>query len=91
MRVFCIYPRGVLTKRVFLLPADRGSKMEERYLRLKQLVGSKKEGIPPMIPVAKSTIWEWVKAGKFPAPVKLGQATTCWRLSDIQRFLESGV
>jgi prophage regulatory protein len=65
--------------------------MEERMLRLKQIIGDKKDGIPPMIPVSRSTIWQWVKDGKFPAPVKLGQATTCWKMSSVQQFIESGV
>ncbi len=45
--------------------------------------------IPALIPVSKSTWWAGVKSGKFPAPLKLGPKTTCWRLSDIRTLIES--
>lgn len=61
--------------------------MEERFLRLKQIVGDKKQGIEPLIPIAKSTWWLMVKNGAAPQPVKLGPSTTCWRLSDVQDFI----
>lgn len=58
--------------------------MEEKMLRMKQIL--------EMIPVQRSTIWIWTKEGRFPQPVKLGQATVCWRLSDVQQFIDkSGV
>ena len=45
--------------------------------------------IPALIPVSKSTWWAGVKSWRFPAPVKLGPKTTCWRLSDIHTLIES--
>lgn len=42
-----------------------------------------------LIPVSKSTWWLWVRQGKAPAPVKLGERTTCWRQSDILALIES--
>lgn len=41
-----------------------------------------------LIPVSKSTWWAGVKTGRFPAPVKLGPRTTCWRLSDIENLIK---
>ena len=35
---------------------------------------------------AKSTIWYWVRTGRFPKPVKFG-AITAWRTSDVMAFL----
>lgn len=63
--------------------------MQEQLLRLNQIIGDKKKGIPPMVPVSRSTVWAWVKEGKFPAPIKLGPSTTCWKLSDIQQFIQA--
>lgn len=40
------------------------------------------------LPIAKSTLWLWVKQGKFPAPVRLGSRVTCWREPDVDRFIE---
>jgi prophage regulatory protein len=42
-----------------------------------------------IIPVGRSTWWAGVASGRFPAPVKLGPKTTCWRIEDIQKFLDS--
>jgi len=41
-----------------------------------------------MVPITDATLWRWVKAGKFPAPLKLGPGTTAWRLSDVKRWAE---
>lgn len=61
------------------------------FLRIWQIVGDKKANPPvePLIPVGKSTWWQGVKSGKFPQPVKLGARTTAWRVSDIQKLMES--
>tara|TARA_Y100000294_G_scaffold7172_2_gene7029 strand:- start:616 stop:831 length:216 start_codon:yes stop_codon:yes gene_type:complete len=58
------------------------------FLRLRQIVGDKTQGIPPIIPVSKSTWWAGVASGKFPKPVKLGPATTAWRAEDIQALIK---
>ena len=51
------------------------------YSRLQQLL--------PYLPIAKSTVEDWVKKGKFPAPVKLSKTVTAWRNSDIHAWLDS--
>ena len=40
------------------------------------------------IPVSKSTWWQGVRDGRFPAPVKLGPKTTVWRVEDILALIE---
>lgn len=52
-------------------------------MRLSQIVGDKRKGIPPVVPISKSTWWAGVKAGRFPKPIKLGPRTTAWRVEDI--------
>lgn len=42
----------------------------------------------PFLPIAKSTVWQWVKIGKFPQPIKLSGNVTVWRNSDIHDWLE---
>jgi prophage regulatory protein len=63
------------------------------YLRLPQIVGDAKAQppIPAIIPVSKSTWWAGVKAGRFPAPVKLGPRITAWRVEDIRTLIERTV
>lgn len=40
-----------------------------------------------VIPVGKSTWWTGVKAGKYPAPIKLGANTTVWKVEDIHALI----
>ena len=60
------------------------------FLRLSQIVGNPKAvpPIPAIYPVGRSTWWQGVKAGRFPAPVKLGPKTTAWRVEDIRKLLD---
>jgi predicted DNA-binding transcriptional regulator AlpA len=54
---------------------------ENRLLRVKQVL--------ELVPVSKSSWWAGVKSGKYPASVKLGERTTCWRLSEIMALIEA--
>lgn len=60
---------------------------ESGFLRQSQIIGDKKRGIPPIIPVCKSTWWAGVKSGIYPAPVKLSARTTAWRVEDIRALI----
>ena len=60
---------------------------ETGLVRLSQILGDKKKGIPPIIPVSKSTWWAGVKAGRYPKPIKLGERTTCWNVDDIRGLI----
>jgi hypothetical protein len=62
---------------------------ETGFLRLKQIIGDPKAGIPPIIPVQKSCWWDGVKSGRFPKPVKLGPRVTVWRVEDIRALIAS--
>lgn len=39
--------------------------------------------------ISRSTIWRWLKQGRFPQPIKLGAASTRWRLSDLEDWERS--
>ncbi|MEB6681145.1 helix-turn-helix transcriptional regulator [Acinetobacter lwoffii] len=41
-----------------------------------------------LLGVSDKTIWNWVKRGEFPAPVKLSPTVTVWRLSDVQAWMK---
>ena len=62
---------------------------ETGFLRLSQIIGNPDKGIPPLIPVKKSTWWAGVKTGRFPQPVKLGPRVTAWRVEDLRTFIAS--
>ena len=53
------------------------------FLRLKQIVGDKRRGIEPLIPVSASSWWDGCKRGIYPRPLKLSKNTTVWKKSDV--------
>lgn len=58
------------------------------YLRLWQILGCPKTGAPPLVPVSKSTWWDGVRSGRFPAPTRaLGGRIAAWRAEDIRALL----
>lgn len=60
------------------------------FLRLKDIIGDRKTGIRPLIPVSKSTWWAGVKSGRYPAPTRaLGPRITAWNAVDIRGLIES--
>jgi predicted DNA-binding transcriptional regulator AlpA len=65
---------------------------ETGYVRLPQIIGDRNATppIPPIIPVSKSTWWDGVRSGRYPAPVRtLGRRITAWRVEDIRAFINA--
>jgi predicted DNA-binding transcriptional regulator AlpA len=52
----------------------------EGYVRLPQVLA--------VIPVGKTSWWNGVKSGKYPAPVKLSPRCTAWKVEDIRALIE---
>jgi hypothetical protein len=59
------------------------SQTQITFLRLSNIIGNPAKGIPPIIPVSKSTWWAGVAEKRFPAPLKLSPGVTVWRSQDI--------
>ena len=36
-----------------------------------------------------TTIWEWVRAGRFPKPFKLSATVTVWRAVEVAAWIEA--
>lgn len=51
----------------------------QRYMREKQVLSS--------VPIARSTLWRWVKAGRFPKPIRLSAGVTVWRGEEVDAFV----
>lgn len=62
---------------------------ETGLLRLSQIIGdaNAQPPIPALIPVSITTWKRGVKAGHFPAPVKLGPRAVAWRVEDIRALM----
>lgn len=52
------------------------------YVRLAQLLGPRGP-----VPISRSTLFVYVRDGRFPAPVKLGPRITAWRVEDINAWM----
>lgn len=44
-------------------------------------------GIRQLVPISKTSMWRWRKAGAFPVPVRLGSRRVAWRASDIAKWI----
>ena len=42
-----------------------------------------------ILPMGETTIWDKVRAGEFPQPVKLSGRITAWRIEDVQEWMRS--
>jgi len=62
---------------------------ETGFLRIWQIIGSKKKNTPALIPIGRTTFLNGVKSGKFPKHVKLGERTVAWRVEDIRKLVMS--
>jgi hypothetical protein len=62
---------------------------ETGFVRERDLVGDAKKAIRGIIPFSHATLWRKVKAEQFPAPVKLSENVTAWRVEDVRNWLAS--
>lgn len=59
---------------------------ETGFLRLPQIIGDRKAGIPPIIPVSRSSFLRGCKDGRYPKSIKLGPGTTVWTVESIRAY-----
>lgn len=50
------------------------------YLRMKDLI--------MYLTLSQSSIWRKVRAGEFPQPIKLSEAVTAWKTSDVRAWMK---
>lgn len=67
---------------------DTKTILETGFLRVSQIVGNPKRGIPAIIPISRTSWWKGVKNGRFPKPIQLGPKTVVWRVEDIRKLIE---
>jgi prophage regulatory protein len=64
--------------------------MVQTFIRINQLVGAPalktRPALKGRLPIHRNTLWRWVAAGQFPAPIKLSPGVTAWRLSDVEAW-----
>lgn len=52
---------------------------------LERLIGRKEALI--LIGISNATLWRWIKAGRFPAPLKIGKKKVAWRSSVLAAWI----
>lgn len=50
---------------------------------------ARRHQVEALVQLSRSSIYAAVKAGTFPAPVRIGARAVAWRLSDIEQWLEA--
>lgn len=62
----------------------------EAHARVMPLEGFIRQSalIPNIVPFSAATLWRKVKSKDFPAPVKLSERVTAWRLQDVREWLQ---
>jgi predicted DNA-binding transcriptional regulator AlpA len=61
---------------------------ETGFLRLTQITGDPKRGIPGILPIASSTWLEGVRLGRYPQPYRFPKNIVAWRVEDIRQMIE---
>lgn len=57
------------------------------YVKLLQIIGDAKRGIPAVIPVSRATWWRGMLSGKYPVGVLHGPRTRVWDVKEIRALL----
>lgn len=60
----------------------------DALLRIWQIVGSKKKGVPALLPVCRTVFLERVKSGDYPPGIHLSPKITAWYYSDIMALIK---
>jgi predicted DNA-binding transcriptional regulator AlpA len=61
----------------------------ESLLRIYHILGDRKRGIVPIIPVSRATWYAGIKTGRYPKPTHLSNGVSVWRRSDIEALCKN--
>ena len=63
---------------------------DSAFIREAQLVQSpKRPAAPAPLPFSAPTLWRKVKASTFPAPYKLSERVTAWKVGDVRAWINA--
>lgn len=68
--------------------SQHDSQQADAYMRITQILGDKRRGIAPVIPVSPATWWRGCRTGRFPPPIKLSPGVTVWKRSAVMALVE---
>ena len=70
------------------LQPNQSQQVSDGFLRIWNIIGDKKQNIPALLPISRSSFLNGVKSGKYPKPYKLGERKVGWRVQDIYALLD---
>lgn len=50
---------------------------------------ARRRQVEQLVQLSRSTIYAAVKAGTFPAPVRIGARAVAWRVSEVEQWLDA--
>jgi predicted DNA-binding transcriptional regulator AlpA len=59
----------------------------ERLLRLADVIGDRKKGIPGLIPMSRSKFYELIKCGIMPPPLHIG-CNSYWKRNSVMAVID---
>jgi prophage regulatory protein len=60
---------------------------ETGFIRVSQLIGCRRRGLVPILPISRSCLYAWIREGRWPAPQKLGSKVIAWPSSQVREAL----
>jgi prophage regulatory protein len=58
------------------------------FLRLSDIIGHRKKGIPALLPISRSAWYSGIQKGLYPPPVKLSERTSAWPVNLIIELIK---
>lgn len=71
-----------------LAPAQSGAPTTATYGALPATGFVRLSDLRPILPFSDSTLWRRVRNKTFPAPLKLSEKITCWRVEEVRLWLD---
>ena len=59
--------------------------MPSKVIRLADIATTKQKS--GLLPVSPTTVWRWVREGRFPKPFKLSPSVTVWDVEEAEAFI----
>ncbi len=61
---------------------------ESGYVRVSQLLGCRRRGLVPILPISRSGLYAWIRQGRWPAPIRIGPKVIAWPAAQVRAALE---
>jgi prophage regulatory protein len=68
-------------------PASQPVIPAEGFVRVSQLLGCRRRGIVPILPISRNCLYSWIREGRWPAPQKLGSKVIAWPAEVVREML----